>query len=72
MREKIYVQHTILDDTKKQCKMAYFEESTLDNKVNLGHFLNNLFQSFRIQYYKQLRVRPSVWQLSPLLAQHHY
>ena len=44
--------YTILDDTKKQCKMVYFEESTLDNKVNLGHYLNNLFQSFRIQYYK--------------------
>ena len=38
---------TILDDTKKQCKMAYFEESTLDNKVNLGHFFKQFISKLK-------------------------
>ena len=37
---------------KNQCKTAYFDESTMDKRVNLGHFHYNLFQIFRVQYYK--------------------
>ena len=47
--------YTILDNTKNQCKMAYFDESTLDKRVNIGHFHNNLFQIFRLQCCSQLR-----------------
>ena len=47
--------HTILDNTKNQCKMTYFDESTLDKRVNIGHFDNNLFQIFRLQCCSQLR-----------------
>ena len=28
--------YTILDKTKNQCKMTYFDESTLDKRVNVG------------------------------------
>ena len=34
--------------------MAYFDESTLDKLVNIEQFFNNIFQSFRVHYHKQL------------------
>ena len=30
------MEYIILDDTKKQCKLAYFDESTLDKQVKLN------------------------------------